>query len=276
MNVGRKKWQTGLLHAAILTTSVLMVMPVVWAIFTSFKVEADIISATPQLLPNTWTLDNYRMLSTKAPFLRFFMNSIFICSVSTVTIMIGCPLVGYILAKYNFRGKNIIFLLIMATILIPQQAYIVPLYMMVRRFGWIDTYIGLIWPRIIMSTGIFFLRQNIISIPDDLIHAARIDGCSELRVFWKIIFPLSFSATAAVCIINWVGTWNEFLWYLVVASSERLFTTALGLMYFQRQFMTQYGGIMAACVITILPVLIFFLIFRTRIMKGVSSSGLKY
>lgn len=276
MNVGRSKWQTALLHTGIIITSVLMVMPVVWAIFTSFKLEADIISPTPQLLPDTWTLANYRLLPTKAPFLRFFLNSTFICSVSTVAIMIGCPLVGYILAKYKFRGRNLVFLLIMSTILIPQQAYLVPLYMMVRRFNWIDTYAGLIWPRIIMSTGIFFLRQNIMGIPDDLIHAARIDGCSEFRVFWTVIFPLSFSATAAVCIINWVGTWNEFLWYLVVASSERLFTTALGLMYFQRQFMTQYGGIMAACVITILPVLIFFLVFRTRIIKGVSVTGLKY
>lgn len=266
-----------ILHLCLLVTSVIMVMPFIWLVFTSFKEKADIISVTPTLLPRLWTLSNYIKLPEVAPFLRFFFNSFFISLISTLFIIIGCPMAGYIFAKYKFRGQTFLFLLIMATILVPLQTYMIPLYLIIKSFGWINTYQGMIFPLIIMSSGIFFLRQNILTIPDELIDASRMDGCSEFGIFWRIIFPLSFSATAAIAIVNWVFTWSQvFIWYLVVANSEKLFTMELGLMYFQRHYITDYGGIMAACVITVLPILIFFLIFRRRIIEGVSLTGLKY
>jgi len=266
-----------ILHLGLIITSIIMIMPFIWVLFTSFKLKTEIISPTPTLFPRTWTLGHYLRLPQAAPFHLFFFNSIFISAVSTLAIIIGCPMAGYIFAKYKFKGQTFLFFLIMATILVPLQVYMIPLYLIIKSLGWINTYQGMIFPLIIMSSGIFFLRQNILAIPDDLIDAARIDGCSEHGIFWKIIFPLSFSATAAIAIVNWVFTWSMvFIWYLVVANSEKLFTVELGLMYFQRHFITDYGGIMAACVITVIPILIVFLIFRRRIIEGVSLTGMKY
>lgn len=252
-----------------------MVAPFIWMFLTSFKPDAEIVTETPRLLPSVWLAVHYAKLPQKAPFIRFFLNGVFISSVSTIFIIFGCSAAGYIFAKYKFRSLPFFFFLIIATILIPIQTYMVPLYLLLKWLGWINTYQGMIFPLIIMSSGIFFLRQHILGIPDDLIDAARIDGCSEFRIYRTIILPLSVSPLAAISIVNWVYTWSLFIWYLIVANSEEMFTMEVGLMYFQRAFSVDYGGIMAACVVTILPVLVVFLLFRTRIIEGVSFTGLK-
>jgi ABC-type glycerol-3-phosphate transport system permease component len=264
-----------MLHAFLLSTSVLCVMPLLWALFTSFKQPQDIITQVPTLLPTTWTLENYAKLPRVAPFVRFFLNSIVVSAVSTLFVAVGCTAAGYIFAKYEFRFKKLLFFSIIATILIPLQTYIVPLFLTIRALGWVNSYAGLIYPTIIMSSGIFFMRQNILGIPDELIDAARVDGSSEFAILWKIIFPLSMAPVAAICIINWVFTWSLFIWPLVVASSSDLFTMELGLMYFMKEFIVDYGGIMAATTLTILPVLIVFLVFRTQIIEGVATTGMK-
>jgi len=263
------------LHGFLLGTSVLCVMPLLWALFTSFKQPQDIITQVPTLLPTTWTLENYAKLPRVAPFLRFFLNSIVVSAVSTLFIAVGCTAAGYIFAKYEFRFKKLLFFTIIATILIPLQTYIVPLFLTIRALGWVNSYAGLIYPTIIMSSGIFFMRQNILGIPDELIDAARVDGSSEFAILWNIIFPLSTAPVAAICIINWVFTWSLFIWPLVVASSSEMFTMELGLMYFMKEFIVDYGGIMAATTLTILPVLIVFLVFRTQIIEGVATTGMK-
>ena len=257
-------------------TSFMMVAPFLWVFLTSFKRSAEIVTETPQLLPLVWTLENYLKLPKVAPFIRFFLNSILVSVVSTFFIAFGSAACGYVFAKYRFRGRDFLFFLIISTILIPLQTYIVPLYLLTWKLGWINTYQGLIFPLIIMSSGIFFLRQNIMSIPDELIDAARVDGASEWRVFLSVILPLSLSPIAAISIVNWVYTWSLFIWPLIVANSTEKFTMELGLMYFQREFAVDYGGIMAACVITLLPVLVVFLIFRTRIIEGVAFTGMKH
>ena len=257
-------------------TSFMMVAPFLWVFLTSFKRSAEIVTETPRLLPLVWTLENYLKLPKVAPFIRFFLNSILVSGVSTFFIAFGSAACGYVFAKYRFRGRDFLFFLIISTILIPLQTYIVPLYLLTWKLGWINTYQGLIFPLIIMSSGIFFLRQNILSIPDELIDAARVDGASEWRVFLSVILPLSLSPIAAISIVNWVYTWSLFIWPLIVANSTEKFTMELGLMYFQREYAVDYGGIMAACVITLLPVLVVFLIFRTRIIEGVAFTGMKH
>ncbi|HTX54930.1 MAG TPA: carbohydrate ABC transporter permease [Candidatus Baltobacteraceae bacterium] len=264
-----------LLHAFLLGTSILVVLPLLWAVLTSFKQPQDIITQAPTFLPTAWTLENYSKLPRVAPFFRFFVNSIIVSAVSTLFIAVSCTAAGYIFAKYEFRFKKVLFFTIIATVLIPLQTYIVPLYLTIRALGWVNTYAGLIYPTIIMSSGIFFMRQNIVGIPDELIDAARVDGSSEFAILWKIIFPLSTAPVAAICIINWVFTWSLFIWPLVVANSAQMFTMELGLMYFMKEFIVDYGGIMAATVLTILPVLIVFLVFRTRIIEGVATTGMK-
>jgi ABC-type glycerol-3-phosphate transport system permease component len=257
-------------------TSFLMVAPFLWVFLTSFKRSTEIVTETPRLFPVVWTLQNYLKLPTVAPFIRFFLNSILVSGVSTLLVAFGSAACGYVFAKYRFRGRDFLFFLIISTILIPLQTYIVPLFLLTWKLGWINTYQGLIFPLIIMSSGIFFLRQNIMSIPDELIDAARVDGASEWRVFLSVILPLSVSPLAAISIVNWVYTWSLFIWPLIVANSTDKFTMELGLMYFQREYAVDYGGIMAACVITLLPVLVVFLMFRTRIIEGVAFTGMKH
>jgi ABC-type glycerol-3-phosphate transport system permease component len=264
------------LHFFLGITSSLMVVPFLWVFLTSFKRSAEIVTETPRLLPMVWTLENYLELPKVAPFVRFFLNSIIVSGVSTIFIALGSAACGYVFAKYRFRGKDFLFFLVISTILIPLQTYIVPLYLLTWKLGWINSYQGLIFPLIIMSSGIFFLRQNIMSIPDELIDAARVDGASEWKVFLSIILPLSLAPIAAISIVNWVYTWSLFIWPLIVANSTEMFTMELGLMYFQREYAVDYGGIMAACVITLLPVLVVFLIFRTRIIEGVAFTGMKH
>ncbi len=268
-------WNWANLHLFLGITSFLMVVPFLWVFLTSFKRSTEIVTETPQLLPMVWTMENYLKLPKVAPFVRFFLNSIIVSGVSTIFIALGSAACGYVFAKYRFRGRDFLFFLVISTILIPLQTYIVPLYLLTWKLGWINSYQGLIFPLIIMSSGIFFLRQNIMSIPDELIDAARVDGASEWKVFLSIILPLSLSPIAAISIVNWVYTWSLFIWPLIVANSTEMFTMELGLMYFQREYAVDYGGIMAACVITLLPVLGVFLAFRTRIIEGVAFTGMK-
>jgi len=260
----------------VLIGGLIMIIPFIWIGFTSFKPPSEIVGAIPSFLPRTWTLENYTRLPHVFPLLLYLRNSVIVSAIATLFIAFGCPAAGYIFAKYQFRGKNFFFLLILSTILIPFESYVIYFYMIVNVLQWVNTFRGLIFPNIIMASGIFFLRQNIKSLPNDLIDAARIDGCSEFQIFLRIIYPLAFPATAAICIIHWVWTWSTFIWPLIITSSDDLFTMPIGLMYFERQYFTEYGGIMTACVISFLPILIIFLLFRSRIIEGVSFTGLKY
>ena len=264
-----------ILYLVLSITSLINIFPFIWLLLSSFKHNKDIITETPSLLPVTWTLANYALLTKAAPFLRFFINSVIISSVSTIFILISCSAMGYIFAKYNFKGKNFFFMMILATILIPMYTYFIPMYLTIRALGWVNSYAGMIYPLIIMSSGIFFLRQTIGMIPDDLIDSSRIDGATEFQVYRHVIIPLSQSAMAAIAIVNWVFTWSRFMWPLIVASSERMFTMEIGLAYFRRHFIVEYGGTMAACVVTLIPVLGVFLIFRTRIIEGIAFTGMK-
>ena len=271
----RIKYSRVLLNAFLLTAGLVMVLPIIWAALTSFKPSADIVTETPTFLPTTWTLEHYAKLPRIAPFLLFFFNSVLVSSVSTVFVILGSTAAGYVFAKHRFLGRDFLLLLVISTILIPMETYVIPLFLTIRALHWVNSYAGIIYPTIIMSTGIFFLRQNIASIPDELIDAARIDGASEFTVLRHVVFLASMSAIAAIAIVNWVYTWSLFLWPLIVASSAKKFTMEIGLMYFQREYIVDYGGVFAATNITMLPLLIVFLLFRRNIIQGISTTGMK-
>jgi ABC-type glycerol-3-phosphate transport system permease component len=255
--------------------SLLMVAPVFYAFLTSFKPTVEIMAPTPTFLPSSWTIANYVRLPQAAPFFQFFLNSMIVSTVSTVIVIAGSTVAGYVFAKYQFPGKSLLFMLVVATILVPMQVYLVPLYTWARLLNWINTYQGLTFPLIISSSGIFFLRQSIFGIPDELIDAARVDGASEFTILWRLIFPLSTAAMAAIGIVNWVYTWSQFIWPLIIAASDKMYTMEVGTAYFQRQFVTEYGPVMAGTMISLAPVLVVFLVFRTRIIEGIATTGLK-
>ena len=272
----RIKWGLLILNAFLLFVGFLMILPLIWAFLSSLKPSTDIVTQVPTFFPKTWTLEHYMQLPKIAPFVRFFANSLIVSVVSAIFVIFVSVIGGYVFAKYQFKGRGLLLLLVIATIIIPMETYVIPLFLTIKSLGWVNKYAGLIYPTIISSTGIFFLRQHILTIPDELIDAARIDGASEFGVLRHVIFPNSVPAIAAITIVNWVYTWSLFLWPLIVASSNKLFTMEIGLMYFQRDNIIDYGGVLSAAVITLLPILIFFLIFRTKIIAGIATTGMKY
>ncbi len=277
MNAIAKKIPIGKIavHLILLLGAVSMLLPFIWMLATSFKPPEEVITWPPTFIPKHPTIENYIEAFQAAPFHRFFLNSLIVSSISTISILLTSSLSGFIFAKYRFRGKNLIFLLILATSMVPFQSYMIPFYLMVNRLGWINTYQGLALPLLVMSFGIFFMRQNIITIPDELLEAARIDGCSDLKIYYSIILPLSKPALAALAIFSFKNAWADFIWPLLVANDINLYTMELGLGMFQHRFTVDYGSITAGSVISILPIITVYAIFRRHIIEGITLSGLK-
>lgn len=266
---------TTLLHIILLLGAAVMVLPFVWMILTSFKPTEEVLSWPPKLFPQHWTFSNYISVFHKWPFGRFIVNSLVLSTISTISIIITSTLSGFVFSKYRFIGKEVIFFLLLTTVMVPFQVFMVPLYLSMVNAGLVDSYAGIVLPWLIMSFGIFFMRQNIASIPDDLIDAARIDGCSEFRIFRKVIFPLSKSAMSALAIFAFMDAWGYFIWPLIITSSTKKFVLEVGLALFQHRFFIDYGSTTAGSTIAILPVIVVFMIFRRHIIEGVTLTGLK-
>ena len=263
-------------HAVLIISSLLMLIPFIWMISTSFKLPTEIIIWPPQLLPKSPTLANYFTVFKTIPILRYLFNSLLIASVSTILVLATSIVAGYIFAKFPFRGSNLLFILVLATAIVPLESYIVPFYLQMIDLKWVNTYQGIIAPYGIMSFGIFLLRQHIrSSIPDEYIDAARIDGASEWSIFQRIIIPLSTSAMGALGIFAFIQAWGAFLWPLLMANDQRIFNMELGLTAFQFKFSVEYGPLMAGSVLNILPMIIAFVFLRRQIIDSIALSGLK-
>ena len=251
------------------------VLPFVWILATAFKTAAEINLWPPTFLPHAPTMENFHQLLNETPFLRYIFNSLVISTGSTLSIMLTSSLAGFVFAKYRFPLRGPLFILILASAIIPLEAYMVPLYIMVFKVHMLNTFEALIFPLMIMTFGVFFMRQVIMSIPDDLLEAARIDGASELWIYLRIILYLSNSGLMAIGVFAFTQAWANFIWPLVVVSSGDMYTTELGLAEYQRAFFTEYGPIAAGAVISIVPMLIVFALLRRHIMQGIATSGMK-
>ena len=250
-------------------------LPCVWILATAFKTAAEINLWPPTFLPHAPTMENFRELLRETPVLRYVFNSLLIAVGSTLSIMLTSSLAGFIFAKYRFPLRGLLFMLILASAIIPLEAYMVPLYIMVFKVRMLNTYAALIFPLMIMTFGVFFMRQVIMSIPDDLLEAARIDGASEWWIYLRIILYLSKSGLMAIGVFAFTQAWANFIWPLVVVSSGDMYTTELGLAEYQRAFFTEYGPIAAGAVFSIVPMLIVFAVLRRHIMQGIATSGMK-
>jgi multiple sugar transport system permease protein len=265
-----------LLQAVLLLGAALMLLPLVWMVSTSLKPADEVLTWPPQLIPRSPTLENYRGVFEAAPFGRFFLNSLLVSSVSTVAILATSSLAGFVFAKYNFPLKTFLFVLVLATAMVPFETYMLPLYLLMKDLEWINTYQGLVAPYVIMSFGIFFMRQAIGSaIPDELLDAARIDGSSELGLYWRIVLPLSTNALGALGIFAFMQAWAAFIWPLLMTSSNNLSTMELGLGLFQNRFTVDYGLITAGSSLSFFAVLAAFLFFRRHIIQGITLTGMK-
>ncbi len=263
-------------HLTLLAGAAVMILPFVWMLSTSLKPPHEVLSWPPQLIPRTFTLENYRTVFATAPFVRFFFNSLLMASVSTVAILLTSATAGYVFAKFDFPFKNFLFILTLSTAMVPLEVYMIPLYMSMVRMGWVNTFIGLVAPYLIMSYGIFFMRQNIMaSIPDELLDAARIDGASEWKIFRIVVFPMLSGPIGAISIFAFQQTWAAFIWPLIITSSRELWTMELGLGMFQYRFTVDLGPINAGSILSLIPVLAVFLVMRKKIIQGITLTGMK-
>ena len=263
-------------HVFLLLGIGIMVLPFIWMFSTSLKPPTEVLSWPPKLIPKTITLYNYVTVFATAPFVRFFINSLLMSSMSTAAIIFTSTLAGYIFAKFNFPLKNFLFIIILATAMVPFETYMIPLYLRMVQFHWVNTFIGLVFPYLVMSYGIFFMRQNVrATIPDDLLDMARIDGVSEFGIYFKMVLPMLVGSVGALSIFAFMQSWAAFIWPLIITSNRDWWTMELGLGMFQYRYTVDLGPINAGSVLSIIPVLIVFLILRRRIVEGITLSGMK-
>lgn len=271
-----KVTSTDALRVAILVTAALVALiPIVWLVLGSFKTPTELSARPPSLLPESWGLSNYTDALTRFDFTNYLFNSVVVTIAATTLTLVINSMAAYALAKYNFRGKNGLFLLTLATIMIPLQVILIPVYQVVASLGMVNTLWGLIIPAAATPTGVFILRQYMLSIPDELIEAARVDGAGEFRTFIQIVIPMCRPALAVVAILSIMWRWNDFLWPLVVAQSESVYTLPVALARFTAEETVPFNLIIAMSVVTILPVIILFLFFQRQIVTGIANTGIK-
>jgi multiple sugar transport system permease protein len=263
-------------HAVLMLGALVMVMPMLWMVATAFKSAPEIAIWPPEFLPRHWTTENFTGAFKTAPFARFLLNSVIIALVSTASVMATSMVAGTVFGKYKFPGRTILFGLVLATAIVPFEAYMIPLYLQLVAVEWINTYQGIILPYLFMAFGIFLMRQHVSSaIPDELMEAARMDGAGEWWILGRVIAPLSGNALAAVGIFAFIQGWGIFIWPLLVANDQMMFNMELGLTAFQFLFSADTGKLMAGSVVSVVPMLIVFLLLRRRIIENMALTGLK-
>ena len=261
------------LYLILLLGGLGMIFPFVWMIASSLKRAADIYSLS--LIPPAPTLDNYREVIQRTEYVRWFVNSFVVATITTASVAFFDSLAGYTLAKFRFPGATVIFILILSTLMVPTEMLVIPWYTMSIELGWTDSYWGIMFPGVISAFGVFLMRQFFMGVPNDLIDAARLDGFTEFQIFWKIALPLVKPAVAALCIFTFLGNWNAYIWPLIVTRSEDMRTLPVGIAFFSSEAQSSFHLIMAAAALATIPVLVIFIIFQRQIIKGIVLTGLK-
>lgn len=261
---------------ALLTIAALtMVVPFLWMLSTSLKTNQFLLSMPPQFLPRPLTLESYARLLELFPMARMFFNSFFVAALTTAGQLLVSSMGAYAFARMRFRGRDTLFLLYLGTLMIPFQVTIIPLFIVMRYLGWINSYAGLIVPGIFSAFGTFLLRQFFLTLPRDLEEAAFLDGASHFTVFWRIILPLARPALATLAVFAFMASWNAFLWPLFILRDVELMTLPVGLATLHGRYLTEWNLVMAGSVITVIPMLVVYAVAQKHFVRGVVTSGLK-
>ena len=261
--------------AALIAGGIAMVFPIFWLVSTSLRPAPELLFVPPKLLPVHWTIDNYLKAFSSAPLLLYLWNSLVFAVVSTIFILLTSTAAGYIFAKFRFPGNKFLFILVLATAIVPFEIYMVPLFLQMNALKLVNTPLGLFLPFLVLSYGIFFMRQNTMtSVPDELLDAARIDGMSEWGIMLRLVPRLLAPAIAALAILAFIQAWTTFIWPLLILNKPSLFPMELGLSQFANT-RVDFGLTSAAAVIAMLPTLVAFLLLRRRIVEGITLTGLK-
>ncbi|MDQ1545447.1 MAG: multiple sugar transport system permease protein [Actinomycetota bacterium] len=262
------------LHVVIVAGALAMFFPFLWTLITSITPGANLTN-TPALIPANPSLGAYGKLFADLPFAQVILNSLILATITTVAQLITASTAAYAFSRLPFRGQNVVFGIYLATMMIPLQVLIVPLFVELKNFGLLDTYVGALLPTLAIAFGIFLLRQAINQVPRELDEAATIDGAGHFRMFWQIILPNIRPALATLVIFSFMGSWNSFLWPLIVLRSPQLQTLPIALAGLQGQYISQWDVIMAGSVVSILPMLALYVFAQKYVIQGVASSGIK-
>jgi len=261
-------------HLVLLPLALVMIAPLLWMLVASFETFRET-QHFPPVLPHSLRFGNYTDVLQKAPFARWFINTLIVTVVVVIGNLLFCSLAGYAFARFRFFGREVAFVLVLITLMIPFQVIIIPTFLIVRRLGLIDTLGALIVPNLAGAFGVFLLRQFFRTLPIELEEAARIDGATRLGVLFKIVLPLSGPALATLAVITFLWTWNDFFWPLVTIYNPNHMTLQLGLLTFQGAHQTNTNLLMAANVMSLVPVLLLFLFLQRYFIRGIATSGLK-
>jgi len=262
-------------YAVIAVLAVGTLFPVFWVAISSFKPQSELFRFPMSFLPEQWTSGNYRNALSQGEFLVYFSNTVFVAVVATlITVMINI-MSGYALAKYRFPGRNIIFYVMIATLMIPLQVIMISIFLQLKRLGMLNSLWGIIIPPAATPTGIFLARQYMVNLPDSMIESARLDGGKEFTIFWRIIIPLSKPIIATIAIFSFMWRWNDYLWPLIVITDNRKQTVQQALANFVGQLQINWSNLLAMTTISIIPVILVFLVFQRFFMTGITSGSVK-
>ncbi|QIS15778.1 carbohydrate ABC transporter permease [Nocardia arthritidis] len=273
---GRTPRAGSVLRATVLIAgAIILVAPLIWAGLSSFKSQAELAAQPPTLYPHHATLDNYRTGLAAFDFPHYLVNSVIVTVAATLLTLLINSMAAFALAKYNFRGRDLLFLITLSTIMIPLQVILLPVYQVVSAFGMTNSLLGLIIPPAATPTGVFLLRQYMLTLPDETIEAARIDGAGEFAIFRRIVLPLCRPAIAVLAIFSVIWRWNDFLWPLIVAQDESKQTLPVAIARFSGQQAIPFNQILAVSVVSIVPTVVIFLILQRQIIAGLVRGAIR-
>jgi len=262
-------------HLLLAVGALVMIMPFLWMLSTSVKSFADSMSVPPKWLPTEWRFDNYARVIDSIDFGTYYLNTVIVTLGRTAGQLVLCSLAAYAFASLRFPFKNTIFLALLAVLMVPSQVVMIPSFVIMREFEWLDTFYVLIVPGIFSAFGTFLLRQFFMTLPKDLEEAAKIDGCSYFRIYWNIYLPLSKAALVSLAIFTILASWNDLLWPLIMTSSEEMRVLSIGISSFQGQHSTDYPLLMAGAVMATLPIIILFIFLQRYFIEGIAMNGIK-
>jgi multiple sugar transport system permease protein len=272
----KRKWLNKIVfYTTISLGALIMIIPFLWMLSTSIKDQGATMTLPPQFIPETITFTNYAQVAESFSIWKFLFNSFFVAVTSTLGQLLLCSMAAYAFSRLHFKGRDTLFLIYLATLMVPMQVTMTPQFILMKYLGWLDTYQGLILPGLFNAFGTFLLRQFFLGIPKSLEEAAFIDGASHFRVFFQIILPLSKPALATLAIFSFMQSWNNFLWPLIIVSNQDLMTLPLGLSILQGRWATDWNLLMAGVVISVIPILAVYLFAQKYFIKGITLSGIK-
>lgn len=272
----KKRVNVTFTHIILIIVSLLFILPFIWMVSTSLKPITQVFTFPIEWIPDPFQWMNYLDAIEYIPFFTYLKNTVVITVLSTLGVIISCPLVAYSFAKLEWRGKNVLFVITIAVMMIPSQVTMIPLFLLFNKIGWVGTPLPLIVPAFFgVPFSIFLLRQFFMGLPDTLRDAAKIDGASEFRIYWQIMLPLAKPAILAVGLFQFMGSWTDFMGPLLYLTDEAQYTLSLGLQQFQSQMGTEWGLMMAVATMMTIPIIILFFFLQKTFIKGITFSGIK-